>query len=94
MKSLIFRIQTCKIKKTEATWIFFAYHVIGDEDIDFALVKKLDLFKPSTITNTYSYIFSPVEETSGFLVANTYLTQFNLEDLLIDYLFESSFFWI
>ena len=92
LKSLILHIQTCKIKKTEDTWIFFAYHVIGDDDIDFALVKKSDLFEPSTIINTYSYIFSPLEETSGFLVASTYLTQFNLEDLLVDYLFESSFF--
>lgn len=92
LKSLVSHIQTCEMQETGDPLIFFAYHVIGDDDIDFALVSKSELLDDSNMVSVYSYEFSPIEETSGFLVADTYLTQLNLDNLLISYLFESSFF--
>lgn len=89
--SLIHKIQTCNLEALDEIWIFFAHHTANSEnEIEFALVKKSDLLNSDVMS--YAYEFSPISETAGFLVADTYLTQYYLKDLLVEYLFESSFF--
>ena len=91
---LIQNIQTCKIKDDNEDWIFFAHHssMDADDDIQFAFVKKSELQNQDVKTESYSYEFCKIEETAGSYVADTELTLYYLEDLLVDYLFESSFF--
>ena len=91
IRFLIEKIQKCSIEESDEDWIFFAHHICNfSDDITFSLVKKSELLDETVLS--YAYEFSPVSETAGFLVADTYLTQYYLEDLLVDYLFESSFF--
>ena len=52
------------------------------------LMKEKDLSK----VETYAYEFTEQKEALGFLVADTKLTQDNIMDVVVDFLYEISFF--
>ena len=76
------------------SWIFFVHHCIEDcgDDVCVTLSKRSDIKNTDKLAESYSYIFSPLAETAGFYVADTYLTQRHISTVLCDYLYESSFF--
>ena len=72
-------------------YIFLAHHIAESEfgDIAYCLYKESELagdgFKIS-----YGIEFTPFEEAVGFYVADTYLTQHEIEGLLVHFLYEVS----
>ena len=82
-----------KPDKDGEVWILMTVHSSEDEsgDLRHILVKKSDVLdeKNEWIT-PYGYEFTPHEEVVGFYVADTYLTQYWLTELIEDFLFEAS----
>ena len=97
VEKLINKIISTKIeRKDDEEYIFFAHHladiVCDFDDICFSLVKKSELLDENVETVAYAYELTHLKETAGYFVADTYLTQYEIEELLLDYLYESSFF--
>ncbi len=78
----------------EEIWILLSIHAYGefDDNIQHLLIKKSDLLSKDDIESveSYAYNLSPFEEILMFYVADTYLTQYEINDLLVDFLYESS----
>ena len=78
--------------------ILFVYRSLGNEaffgDEEVGLVRVDDLLEKEDLSDvpTYAYEFTEQKEALGFLVADTKLTQDNLIDVIVDFLFEVSFF--
>ena len=71
---------------------FAAYQMALDKnEVNFMLVKKDEICQEGWST-PYSFILTPFEEAVSFYVADTYLTQYHINDLLSFFLFEISFF--
>lgn len=75
-------------------WILLSTHVYGEfnDNIQHLLIKKSDLLSNDDLESlqSYAYNLSPFEDILGFYVADTYLTQYEINDLLVDFLYESS----
>lgn len=76
-------------------WILVTTHVsenLYHDDIEHLLIKKSDLFSNKKIEDieSFSYTLTDFEEILSFYVADTYLTQYNITDLIADFLYESS----
>ena len=91
---LIERIRTVEVTPDSDDWVFFVHHIPehDGENTAVAYAKVKDVLDTDNCVESYAYEFSPIAETAGALVADTYLTMRNLDDILLDYLFESSFF--
>ena len=79
--------------KTEERWILLAYHQSEDSagnDVTFGLFKESDIYNDGHIT-TYAYDFTPFNEAVGFYVADTYLTQLEINALIVSFLDEITF---
>lgn len=79
----------------EETWILVtthSYDTFSDEDIQHLLIKKSDLLNKSDLENveSYAYELSSFEDVVGYFVADTYLTQYEIDNLLVDFLHETS----
>lgn len=75
-------------------WVFFVHHGPENDgdDIYVVLAKQDDVLDASRPLIPYGYDFSPIAETAGIPVADTYLTLRNMHSVLLDYMFEASFF--
>jgi len=87
-------IEPAPAKKGER-WILMTVHCsetdLG-EDISHILVSEKDVMDKSLDWVTpYGYEFTEHQEIVNYYVADNYLTQHYLEDLIVDFLFESSF---
>lgn len=78
----------------EEIWILLSTHSYGEfnDNIQHLLIKKSDLLSKNDLDSveSYAYNLSPFEEILGYYVADTYLTQYEINDLLVDFLYESS----
>lgn len=83
-----------KIKSDDNQGIFFISRKIEDETGDTVtnLVFKNDLKKYGVQSESYAFEFTPQPEIMGWLIADNILTQNHLNDLLVEILYESSFF--
>lgn len=90
LNALIDVLTTIEPQKTEDRSIFIAFHRTGTEtdEIYYALVKESEL--DNEYISCYDYAFLPFDISVGFYVADTYLTQYELHNLLVQYLFEVS----
>ena len=71
--------------------ILMAYHSSEEDDVMFSLFKKEDIMNEDLdYVTSYGYEFSEFEEVVGYYVSDTYLTQYAINDLIIDYLRETS----
>jgi hypothetical protein len=72
----------------------FAYKYLRDgfEDITYTLLHKRELLEKGTEAKTYAYEYCRQAEIMGFLVSDADLTQKNIYGLMVDVLFETSFF--
>ena len=78
-------------ESNEEEMILLAYHSSEDDDILFSLFKREDIMNEDLdYVTSYGYEFSEFEEVVGYYVADTYLTQYSINDLIIDYLHETS----
>ena len=78
----------------DEVWILLSTHSYGefDDNIQHLLIKKSDLLSKDDLESveSYAYNLSPFEEILSYYVADTYLTQYEINDLLVDFLHESS----
>ena len=86
----------CSVKTTEKDGPCFllAYHILNPmdliENILFTMIPYSEMKKD--ILSGYSFILSSTEEIMGYYVSDAYTTQYHLEDLLIWFLYEATFF--
>lgn len=87
-------LKTIQIKSDDNHGIFFTSRKedgAGD-DIVTSLVFTNDLQKYGNQAESYAFEFSPQAEIMGWLIADNKLTQTCLYDLLVEILYEASFF--
>ena len=80
--------------KDDDQGIFFVHRCIKD-DINgqtFQLIFLNELKEKRESTQSYGYNFIEQEKIMGYWVAETALTKYYLEDLMVDILYEASFF--
>ena len=80
--------------KDDDQGIFFVHRCIKD-DINgqtFQLIFLNELKEKREATQSYGYNFIEQEKIMGYWVAETALTKYYLEDLMVDILYEASFF--
>ena len=85
----------CKMtpKPPEEELIFLAVHSVDDafgDNISINLYRKKELLEEKEHYACYGYEFVPFEVTLDYEIANTYLTRYWLDDLLVEYLYEVS----
>lgn len=87
-------LKAMKIKSDDNQGIFFISRKIEDETGDTVtnLVFINDLKKYGVQSESYAFEFTPQPEIMGWLIADNILTQNHLNDLLVEILYESSFF--
>lgn len=97
LNGLIDRLIEIKPKKSDdgEVWILMTIHCaetdLGDDTANI-LVRQSDVMNEDLEwVTSYGYEFTPHEEAARFYVADTYLTQHYVEDLIVDYLYETSF---
>ena len=91
LNKLIDRLISTEPKLDDDRWILLAHHSAEDEcgDMVYCLYKESDIYKDE-FPVSYGYEFSPFEEVVGFYVADTYLTQYEINSLIADFLHEVS----
>jgi hypothetical protein len=92
----IHRLQSMEITpdKDNEEPILFAHKYLHDgyDDITYSLLYKRELLEKGTEASTYSYILCRHPEAMGYLVSNADLTQKNIYGLMVDVLWETSYF--
>lgn len=76
--------------KKEEPYILMVAHSSDSEGLAYMLVKQSEVLADEQIYS-YSYEFSEFDEVAGFYVANNYLTQYYINNLIADYLYHVSF---
>lgn len=95
--STINRIQRAEIKSDDV-YVFFIWHCADNsdyEDYNISLLNKSDILNSEfNIHNMwgYSYCLNSIEETAGYFIADTHLTQCHIVDILVEYLYEITWF--
>jgi hypothetical protein len=74
--------------------ILFAHKYLHDgyDDITYSLLYKRELLEKGTGASTYSYILCRHPEVMGYLVSDADFTQKNIYGLMVDVLWETSYF--
>ena len=92
------RLRTLEImEKPEHQGILFVHKCLrnyrnSDEEYSLVFADELMAAEDLAKVTTYAYELTEWKETLAFLVADNKLTQDNLMDLVVDFLYESSFF--
>lgn len=89
------RLRTITPSTDDEYYVFFAHKTMGKYgyEISYSLAYLEDILKKDiNEIQTYSYILSKHEEIVQYQVADTELTKQNIENLLIDIMYEASFF--
>ena len=92
---LVERIRNSTIKSSEKQMVFLTHHsvdMLGNEDDIYHSLFEIDEVLKNDTPTSYSFIMTDLEEAIGYYVADTYLTQRNIIELLSFFLFEISFF--
>ena len=91
LNKLIDRLINTTPVQSEDRWILLAHHCASEESGDMVYnLYKEDELKTEGPLVSYSYEFAPFEEVVGFYVADTYLTQYKINGLIVDFLNEVS----
>ena len=88
------RLRTLPIKRTDTAGIFYVHRIIKDgmNDQDYCMIDLNELLEKGYDAPDYSYIFTEQSEIMGWQVADTWLTQYYIYELIADVMFEASFF--
>ena len=63
-----------------------------DDNTDFSVYKFKDVFSKKKHIKPYSYTFTHQDEIMSYLIADTYINKCHLNDVLVDILWEASFY--
>jgi hypothetical protein len=92
----IHRLQSIKILPSEdkKEAILFAHKYLHDgiADVAYSLLHEQELLEKGTEASTYAYEFCSQAEIMGYLVSDADLTQKNIYGLMVDVMWEASFF--
>lgn len=94
LHKLIERIRTVECDDSHAQgWIFFVRHIAERDgsDIECVLMKEEEI-QTEDMPFPYAYELTPVAETACIPVVDTYLTMRYLDEVLLDYMYEASWF--
>lgn len=82
------------VNKSDNKALLFVCKSTSDDRLLVNLVYLKELINEDNLSKikTYSYEFTEQKETLGFLVADTKLTQDNIMDVVVDFLFQMSSF--
>lgn len=92
------RLKTLKIQPTEdgSVPVLYVYETIAGAinftENDFGLIHLDELKKDVENANDYAYEFQNQKEIMGYLVSNAPYTQENIYELMVDVMYEASFF--
>lgn len=94
MDSYLERLRTLPITKDDNQGIFFVHRCIKDDmhGEEFQLVFLNELKENREETQSYGYDFIEQSKLMGYWIAETALTKYYLEDLMVDIMYEASFF--
>lgn len=94
MHKYLERLKKLPILKDDDQGIFFVHRCIKDDMNGqiFQLIFLNELKEKREATQSYGYNFIEQEKIMGYWVAETALTKYYLEDLMVDILYEASFF--
>ncbi|MBB1109642.1 hypothetical protein H5S11_04025 [Limosilactobacillus sp. pH52_RY] len=94
MHKYLERLKNLPIMKDNDQGIFFVHRCIKDDmnGEAFQLIFLNELRENREATKSYGYDFIEQAKIMGYWVAETPLTKYYLEDLMVDILYEASFF--
>lgn len=94
---LMNNIITAVPSEQEEKWVFFAAHAHDGfnttDEILFYLAKVEDIKRGGDF-ETYAYDLCTFDEVVNYYVADTYLTQFYIDELIVHFLFEMSWYGV
>ena len=97
-QSFVVKLRNMEIvDNSDDSWILFACKLtcenrLNGHTVELIHLKELMKEKDLSKVETYAYEFTEQKEALGFLVADTKLTQDNIMDVVVDFLYEISFF--
>jgi len=97
LSEYIDRLRSIDIKQPKdgcQDWIFYVYHCLDDEvpTARVALSRLSDLREKGVAAEEYGYEFTEQAKLMGYYVADNKLTQHYLDELLVEIMYEASFF--
>ena len=96
LRKFILRLQTVETEKSQSgkSYILFAHSAMKERfaEDEYSLVCVQDLFDGKETAQCYAYEYTKQAEIMGFMVSGDAYTQGCIVELLVDVLYEASFF--
>ena len=90
------RLETMEVKPNDRQMIFYMYEYLGSYKLDQnrGLCTVADLQEKGVEAPNYGIEYTPQEEIMGYWVADTEMTQYYLNDLMVEIMWDASFFGV
>ena len=90
------RLETMEVKPNDRQMIFYMYEYLGSYKLDQnrGLSTVADLQEKGVEAPNYGIEYTPQEEIMGYWVADTEMTQYYLNDLIVEIIWDASFFGV
>ncbi len=90
------RLETMEVKPNDRQMIFYMYEYLGSYKLDQnrGLCTVADLQEKGIEAPNYGIEYTPQEEIMGYCVADTEMTQYYLNDLMVEIIWDASFFGV
>ena len=90
------RLETMEVKPNDRQMIFYMYEYLGSYKLDQnrGLCTVADLQEKGVEAPNYGIEYTPQEEIMGYWVADTEMTQYYLNDLIVEIIWDASFFGV
>ena len=90
------RLETMEVKPNDRQMIFYMYEYLGSYKLDQnrGLCNVADLQEKGVEAPNYGIEYTPQEEIMGYWVADTEMTQYYLNDLIVEIIWDASFFGV
>ena len=90
------RLETMEVKPNDRQMIFYMYEYLGSYKLDQnrGLCTVADLQEKGVEAPNYGIEYTPQEEIMGYWVADTEMTQYYLNDLMVEIIWDASFFGV
>jgi len=96
LRRFILRLQAAETKKSQdgKSYILFAHPAMKERfvDAEYSLVCEQELFDVGETVQYYAYEYTKQDEIMGFMISGAAYTQERIVELLVDVLYEASFF--
>ena len=96
IKKYIERLKNITVKPNDKQMIFYMYEYLGSYKLDQnrGLSTLSDLREKGVEAPNYGIEYTPQEEIMGYWIADTEMTQYYLDDLMVEIMWDASFFGI